>query len=674
VITQQPSARGRPGGRLGTAARILNGGAGVERSDRSAFLGHASLVAVLALAAVLNTNALGQNGYANTFYSAAARSMLGSLHNFLFVSFDPGGLVMVDKPPLGLWLQTVSASLFGFGPLSLMLPEAIAGVAAVGALYLIVQRRFGWLAGLISGATLAVFPSFVAVSRSNNVDAPLILLLVLACGCALRATETGRLRMLLGAAALVGLAFNTKTLAAYTVVPGIALAYLLCAPGTQRKRLAHLLAAGLVLGAVSLAWIAVVELTPASQRPFVGGSADNSELGLAFVYNGFGRVGGQFGGPGAPPSLFFAPPPAVGFARAAASTPLPPTQPAPAIEPVRKRPILHSPVPFGGPPGPSRLFEAGLDDQGSWLLPFGLVGLLAVALTRPGRRDPRLAAAIVLGGFFVVELLVLSFSRGIVHPYYVSALGPGLAAMTGAGAVSLGQLGGRKAALLASVGIALTVGLQVHLLHEAHYMRPWVPVLIALAALGLIALVVWRGRAMGLLAGLLAVLLFAPLAYSLTTWWRPVNNTFPAAGPRAVGGSGGVGVDASDLAANRKLLGYVLGHGGDGRFELLTQASLTAAVPILLGVRAAALGGYGGVDPALDGHGLGRLVARGEARYVLIGGPYAYLGGNRASQAAERVCPTVGPALWRLPGARFDQGLYLLDCAGRAGALERQPR
>lgn len=280
----------------------------------------------------------------------------------------------------------------------------------------------------------------------------------------------------------------------------------------------------------------------------------------------------------------------------------------------------------------------------------------------------------MFGGFFLVELLVLSFSRGIVHPYYVSALAPGLAAVTGAGAASLAKLGGWKATLLAAAGILLTVALQVHLLHEADYMSPWVPALIALAVLGLIALAASRGRSLALLVSLLAVLLVAPAAYSLTTWWRPVNNTFPAAGPRAVGGNGGIGVDASDLAAYRRLTDYVLRHGPAGRFELLTQASLAAAVPILLGVRAAALGGYGGVDPALDGPGLGRLVARGEARYVLIGGPYAYLGGNRASRAAERACPRVAPALWQLPGAKLDAGLYLLDCSGRATALERQPR
>src|SRR5271166_4326118 len=236
---------------------------------------HLALAAVLALSAVLNINKLSQNGYSNLFYSAGVRSMLYSLHNFLFVSFDPGGLVTVDKPPLGLWLQAASAKLFGFSPLSLLLPEAIAGVLA-----------------------MAVFPSFVAVSRDNGVDPLLILLMVLACSAGLRAAETGRWRTLLWCGVLVGLAFNTKTLAAYLVVPGIALAYILCAPGSIVRRLAQLLVAGLVMLAVSFSWIGLVEATPASKRPYVGSSTDNTELGLTFAYNGFGRVEGQEGGPG----------------------------------------------------------------------------------------------------------------------------------------------------------------------------------------------------------------------------------------------------------------------------------------------------------------------------------------------------------------------------------------
>src|SRR5438270_3592149 len=240
---------------------------------------HLALVGVLALSAVLNTHRLSQNGYANIYYSAGVKSMLRSLHNFFFVSFDPGGLITVDKPPLGLWVQGASAKVFGFAPLSLLLPEAIIGVLAVALLYRIVARRLGPAAGLASALAMAVFPSYVAVSRSNGVDPLLILLMVMACGAAVRAAETGRWRWLIGSAVLVGLAFNTKTLAAYLVVPGIALAFLVCAPGSVWRRALQLAVAGAVMVAVSFSWMAVVELTPASKRPYVGSSKDNTELG-----------------------------------------------------------------------------------------------------------------------------------------------------------------------------------------------------------------------------------------------------------------------------------------------------------------------------------------------------------------------------------------------------------
>ncbi len=205
---------------------------------------HLALAGVLALSAVVNVHRLSQNGYGNIFYSAGVKSMLRSWHNFFFVSFDPGGLIMVDKPPLGLWVQARSAKLFGFTPLSLLLPEAILGVLSVAAALpraRAATRRLGAVSPVRSRC--AVFPSFVAISRTNNVDALLILLMILACEAALRACERGRWRALLWSGALVGLAFNTKTLAAYLVVPPIALAFLLCAPGSLRRRLLQLLAA-----------------------------------------------------------------------------------------------------------------------------------------------------------------------------------------------------------------------------------------------------------------------------------------------------------------------------------------------------------------------------------------------------------------------------------------------
>jgi 4-amino-4-deoxy-L-arabinose transferase-like glycosyltransferase len=625
---------------------------------------------------VLNCWALGQNGYANVYYSAGVKSMLRSWHNFFFLAADPGGLISIDKPPLGLWLQAASAELFGFSPLSLLLPEALAGVLAVAAVYVIVRKRYGTLAASASALTLAVFPAFVAVSRDNNLDALLILLMTLACGTALRAIETGRLRTLLLTAVLVALAFNTKALAACLVIPGIAAGYLCCAPGPPRRRLGHLLLAGALCGVLSLAWMVAVDLTPAAQRPFVGSSIDNSELGLTFGYNGFGRVGGQKGGPGALANREVLPqvpaPASTATGQAGGAAVRLPT-PSPDSAPKVAATITRSPVAFGTAPGPLRLFRQGFGDQDSWMLAFALVGLVAIALTRPPRRDPRLAGLIVFGGFLLCEAVFLSVSKGIVHPYYVSALAPGTAVMAGVG---LDAIARRSSQWLLAVAVVASVVVQILLLHHAHYLRAWQLALAPAAAVALIAAVALRRARFSpaSLLALLAVLLVAPTAYSATTWKQPVEGTFPAAGPRVVGGNGGAELSRLQLATADSLMRYLLAHGGaNGRFQLLTEASLPAEGPILLGLRASALGGYGGVDPALDGPGLARLVASEQARYLLLGGSYAYLGGNAAIRAAANVCPQVPLAAWGGQLAHETEGVYLLDCAGRARALAAQP-
>jgi 4-amino-4-deoxy-L-arabinose transferase-like glycosyltransferase len=637
----------------------------------------APLLGAVALAAVLNTWALAQNGYANVYYAAGVKSMLESWHNFFFLAADPGGLISIDKPPLGLWLQAVSAELFGFSPLSQLLPQALAGVAAVAALYVIVLRSYGVLAATASALTLAVFPAFVAVSRDNNVDTLLILLMTLACGAALRAIESGRLRTLLATAVLVALAFNTKALAAYLVVPGIAVGYLCCAPGSLRRRVGQLLVAGVVCGVLSLAWMVAVDATPAGQRPFVGSSTDNSELGLTFAYNGFGRVDGQKGGPGAVANRDVPPTVQVDASEAGATTVRLP-QPSPDVAPKVANTITRSPVAFGTAPGLLRLFRGGFGDQDAWMLAFALVGLVALALARPARWDPRLAGLIVFGGFLLCEAGFLSVSKGIVHPYYVSALAPSTAVMVGAGLAAMSGQGvgtrGARQRLLLILAVLATAAVQVALLHHAHYLRVWQLLLIPAAATAtLFALTRPRRSPLGA-AAVLAVLLIAPTAYAATTWRQPVEGTFPAAGPRVVGGNGGAALSRAQLATDEAVMRYVLAHGGaHPRFQLLTLASLTADSPILLGLRASALGGYGGVDPALDGPSLARLVASGQARFLLLGGSYDYLGGNAASRAAARVCPQVPLVAWDGQRAHEREGLYLLDCAGRARELAEQP-
>ncbi len=670
---------------------------------------HLGLLAALALAALVDLHRLSQNGYGNIFYSAGVKSMLRSLHNFFFVSFDPGGLIMVDKPPVGLWLQTASAKVFGFSSGSVLVPEAIVGILTVALLYRTLARRLGGWAGVAGAFALALFPSFVAISRTNNVDAVLILLMLLACDAALRTIERGRWRTLIWTAVLVGLAFNTKTLAAYLIVPGIALALLLCSGGSLRRRLAQLIAGGLVLLIVSFVWMAVVEATPASKRPFVGSSTDNTELGLTFNYNGFGRVGGQTGGPGQIPvgtgGVARKVAPVKGRAPAPTATHTAPenTKPAEFLPNGRER----NPIAFGGPVSPLRLFGKGLGNQGAWMLPFALAGLLALALlllsdaraarARPRMReeptsaatdehaasdrgwlrDPRLALLIVLGGWFVVEAAVLSLSKGIVHPYYVSALGPGVAAMVGAGAYAFAAFAQRRdwRLLLLVCAVGATVPVQLSLLEKARYMSWFTVPLIAACLIGLLALaalvILKRTSALASAAAIaliLGALLIAPGVFSASNWLAPVQSTFPAAGPRAAAGPGGYGVNDEHVKVDSALLSYVQGHRPGTRWSVLADAANTASPMILLGGEAGSLGGFSGTDPSLDGRGLGRLVAGGDARYVILGGEFSTRGGNGATAAVQRACRVVPTRTW-LPRPLQPNGLILFDCAGRAAAM-----
>ena len=423
---------------------------------RARALGHMhAMGGVLALAAFLNCYRLEQNGDANTYYAGAVHSMLRSFGNFFFGSFDSGGLQTVDKPPLAFWVEAASAKVFGISSLSLLLPEAIAGVLAVWLLYLVVARAFGRTAGVVAALALAVSPVSVAIDRDNNPDALFVLLLVVAAYCGLRAVQDGRLRWLLWTAVAIGLAFNTKMLVALVVLPGIGLAYLLLAPRTWRVRLWHLLAATVALVVVSGWWIAAVALTPAANRPWISGTSSNSALSLVFGYNGFGRVTGQTGG--------------TSFGGGGG-------------------------VLFSGTPGPLRLINDAMGDQGGWLLPFAiLAGIAALVLALRARDRLRLAALVIVGGWFLAGAVVFSYAGGIVHTYYVSAIAPPIAGLVGIGAVELARAArgvrARRVLLpVAAAAIGLTAWLEVVLVRRAGYMTWLVEVIVAASAVAVLGL------------------------------------------------------------------------------------------------------------------------------------------------------------------------------------------
>ncbi|HKS97890.1 MAG TPA: glycosyltransferase family 39 protein, partial [Rugosimonospora sp.] len=398
-----------------------------------------ALALLLAATGVLYLWGLSASGWANAFYSAAVQAGATSWKAFFFGSSDASNFITVDKTPASLWVMDLSARAFGVNSWSILVPQALEGVAAVGLLYLTVRRWFGPVAGLLAGAALALTPVAVLMFRFNNPDALLTLLLIAGAYAMTRALERASARWVVLAGALVGLGFLTKMLQALLVVPAFGLVYLIAAPTSVRRRLLHL-AAGLgALVASAGWWIAIVSLIPAKDRPYIGGSQHNSILELTLGYNGLGRLSGSETG-------------SVGPGGGAAGGG------------------------FWGATGLTRMFSAEIGGQISWLLPAALILLVAALwLTRRAPRLDRTRAAFVLwGGWLVVTWLTFSLMRGIFHPYYTVALAPAVAAVAGMGAVLLWR---HRSSTVVNITLAATLAVTAlwsyTLLARSASWQPW---------------------------------------------------------------------------------------------------------------------------------------------------------------------------------------------------------
>jgi 4-amino-4-deoxy-L-arabinose transferase-like glycosyltransferase len=566
-----------------------------------------SLLALLAATGLLYLWDLAASGWANAFYSAAVQAGSSNWEAFFYGSSDAGNSITVDKPPASLWIMELSVRLFGLSSWSILVPEALMGVATVGVLYLAVRRVAGPAVGLFAGAVLALTPVAVLMFRFDNPDALLTLLMTLAAYALVRAVEKASLRWLLGVGALVGLAFLTKTLQAMLVVPGLGLAYLVAAPTTLRTRLGHLLAAGAAMVLVGGWWVAILELVPASARPYIGGSQHNSVWELIWGYNGLGRLtgnetgsvgGGGFGGAGGQ----------------------------------------------WGATGLTRLFGSEIGGQISWLLPAALVLLVGglVAVGRAARTDVRRAALIAWGGWLVVTGLTFSLMAGIFHAYYTVALAPAIAALVGIGAGLLWQ---RRSALWARtvLGVALIVTATwsfVLLGRSASFLPDlrWL-VLVSgiLAAAGLVAVDrLARGIAAAVVAvGVLAAL-GGPAAYAVDTATTPHTGSIPSAGP-TVAGAGGFGRGGFPGGGP----GGFRGTGGPGAFGgpppggfggpgTLPTGTGTAGTPGGFGgFGGGARGGMGGLlDAANVGSQVAAALAKDASSYTWVA---AAVGSNGAA-------------------------------------------
>jgi 4-amino-4-deoxy-L-arabinose transferase-like glycosyltransferase len=500
--------------------RLLRGPDTNPRWARPALLG------LLALTAFLYLIDLSRNGWANDFYSAAVISGTKSWKAFFFGSFDAANFITVDKTPASLWVMEISGRIFGVNSWSMLVPQALEGVASVGVLYAAVRRWFGPATGLIAGLTLALTPVAALMFRFNNPDALLVLLLTIAAYAMVRALENGRSRWLVLCGVLIGFAFLSKMLQAFLVVPGFALVYLWAGPPRLGQRIRQVVWAGLGIVAGAGWWIAIAELVPAADRPYFGGSTDNNILQLAIGYNGLGRLdGSETGSIG-------------GGGNAGGSA-------------------------FGGSTGITRLFGSEFGGQISWLLPAALIALVAMLWVsrRAVRTDRTRAAALLWGGWLVVTALTFSYMSGIIHPYYMVALAPAIAALVAIGAMALGRQTpwertlGWLGRIVCAAAVAVTGGWAFVLLNRDPSWYPWLRWLIIVFAVLAVLAIVGQPRLMALgrtrrgrlgLAGLpIALVMLAglsgPAAYAAETVASTHTGSIPSAGPASAGGFGGGG-------------------------------------------------------------------------------------------------------------------------------------
>jgi 4-amino-4-deoxy-L-arabinose transferase-like glycosyltransferase len=615
-----PEARRSIGDRVPELlARLLGVRAGEATWVAPAMLG------VVGLAAVLYLFNLTVSGYANTYYSAAALAGSQSWSAWFFGSLDSANFITVDKPPLGTMLIGLSVRLFGLNSWSILLPEAVAGVGTVIVLMATVRRTFGPAAAVIAGLVSALTPAAVLIFRYNNPDALLTLLLVGSAYAFVRSLERGSLRWVAAAAILVGFGFLTKYLQAWFVLPAFALTWLIAAPGTLGRRMVGLAVAFVAVIASSGWWVAVMELIPAADRAYIGGSTNNSVVELLFGYDGLGRIFGQGGG---------------GFGGGGGGG-----------------------GSFSGTPGLLRLFNAQLGGQVAWLLPLALVsiGIGLVVRRRFARTDAKRAAYLMWGLWLAVHVVVFSFMSGIIHSYYAVAMAPAIGALVGGGVVELWRL--RERVRWGGVALAAAVTgsaiLAWRLLERTPTFAPGLGIAVVALSVPVAVILVSPARSIGhrmalLAAGLgLALMLAGPAAYAVDTVQTAYAGGDPSAGPTATdasgradfGGGGPAGGFTDGTTANdgnfaggggngggpaggpggggqvdSALVEYLVANRGNATWIVAVNgANEAGSIELASGLPVMAMGGFSGSDPAPTLAQLQAYAASGQLRYILIG-------------------------------------------------------
>ncbi len=635
----------------------------MDRSKK--LLTYAALFIIALMAFFLNFLKFHDIGFGNTYYAAGVKSMLTSLHNFFFVSYDPGGFVSIDKPPLALWLQCAFAWVFGFNSWAILLPQALASTASVFIIFHLVRKPFGQIAGLSAAFVLATTPILVAVSRTNELDPVLAMVMLLAALVLARAVERGSLAWLSAAMMIAGLGFNTKMAEALMAVPAFYISYFFSSPLRAGKKLIHLGIATIVLVIFSLSWTTSVDLVPPGQRPYVGSSQENSELNLEIGYNGINRM-------------------------------LPGNRGRRNFD--EYRPVTQERGNEGGSPGVFRLFNLQMAGQLSWLLPLAIAGILAFTTLRSRSpllysfRDPK-AGSVLFWFAWALPMMIYFSITGFFHRYYLIMLAPGIAAICGIAVIelweSLGEKNWRK--WLLPTALLINALLQtIYILHYPDYFTWLIPLImlpVLISAAGIIILKYSKSNDNKILPAVFAAIGFftleiAPITWSLTPMLIGDQASMPFAGPELKNRRSYAWVSDNPQAPFNpnfnveKLVNFLMKEKKGEKF-IIGVPNAASASPIILktGLPVMAMGGFSGRDNILTPEELGRMVTQGQIRFFLIStntnrvrNMGSFQGGGRLRELDSWIIKNgipVKPALWmeaNSGAASQHEHMILMDC------------
>ncbi|MFT8315704.1 MAG: glycosyltransferase family 39 protein [Clostridium sp.] len=614
------------------------------------------ILLILILSIVLNFVNLSIEGYANTFYAAGVKSMMMNLKNFFFASFDPSGFVTIDKPPVGFWLQTISAKIFGFSGWSIILPQAVAGVLSVLLIYYIIKKYFGTLAGLISALCLAVTPITVAAGRNNTIDNLLLITSLLACLAILKASENGKFKFLVLSLISIAIGFNIKMVEAYMVAPAVYLTYFLSSTITFKKKIKHLILGTIILLIISLSWAIIVDLVPANNRPFVGSSTNNTVMELIVGHNGLQRVGLGSGinGNNARPqrTIRNISDNKNGFNR---------------INRKNDQSINRSNGYMQGQYGNMRnssnssiirLFSNNnMSDQIGWLLSFAIIGVLALILNGafkfPFNSGQKLSL-ILWSVWLLTEFIYFSFVRNITHTYYLTTMAPSIAALVGIGLSSMWRFYKKHKwnSWFLPIAFIINALIEIRILSYNYTSSNGYKIIILITAIlsviSFIILIINNifvhknkiNYKKSLLVSRIAVtmafiaILIAPTVWSFTPIFYKMNGSSPSAGLELAHNNQGRN---SGVTNDSKLINFLETNKTNEKYLVAVPSAMSYGSDLILetGDPVMTIGGFSGSDKIITVDKFKQLVDNGAIRYAIVNSgsgrnmeSYGFMGNN----------------------------------------------